>query len=182
MQDIINFLSDVPRLLIIFGLLFILLGFINKIGGFLEVSPIYKKFTLPIGLVSLFLGFMMQSNANIIPNSQSKSTTAIVKSNNFTNGVYNENYTKAKKGTLFIDSQWRTQWTKYASIYEGFTKLPTNKGYKVLNSPNPNDIYEIRNENNPEVSGYIKTNNGVFYFTKYSFKNSKSAKFVEILR
>lgn len=206
MQDIINFISDVPRLLIIFGLVFIFLGFVDKIGGFLEVSPIYKKFTVPVGIVLLIFGFFMQNNTATVstqkptqsqnstqttkttqlisprPNMNTTPSALITKNNKFSNnGVYNENYTRAKKGTLVINENWAQEWKKYASIYEDFVKLPANKGYKILNSPNSNDIYQIRNESDLEASGYIKTNNGIFYFTQYSFQSSKSPKFIELI-
>ena len=41
MQDLIKAIHDtpIPNLLIAAGLLFLLLGFVNKLGGFIEVSP-----------------------------------------------------------------------------------------------------------------------------------------------
>ncbi|WP_323358011.1 hypothetical protein [Cyanobium gracile] len=61
MQDAIKAVQDtpIPNLLIAAGLLFLLLGFVNKLGGFIEVSPEQKKLTIPIGLLVLTAGLVL---------------------------------------------------------------------------------------------------------------------------
>ncbi|MGC6482799.1 MAG: SH3 domain-containing protein [Synechococcus sp.] len=61
MQDIIKAIhaTPIPNLLIAAGLLFLLLGFVNKLGGFIEVSPEQKRFTIPIGLLVLTVGLVL---------------------------------------------------------------------------------------------------------------------------
>jgi uncharacterized protein YgiM (DUF1202 family) len=61
MQDLIKAIHDtpIPNLLIAAGLLFLLLGFVNKLGGFIEVSPEQKRLTIPIGLLVLTVGLIL---------------------------------------------------------------------------------------------------------------------------
>jgi hypothetical protein len=61
MQDVIKAVQDtpIPNLLIAAGLLFLLLGFVNKLGGFIEVSPEQKRLTIPIGLLVLTVGLVL---------------------------------------------------------------------------------------------------------------------------
>lgn len=60
-QDIIKALQDtsIPHLLIGAGLLFLLLGFVNRLGGFIEVSAEQKRLTIPIGLLVLTIGLVL---------------------------------------------------------------------------------------------------------------------------
>ena len=60
LKDVIKALQDtpIPNLLIAAGLLFLLLGFVNKLGGFIEVSPEQKRLTIPIGLLVLTVGLV----------------------------------------------------------------------------------------------------------------------------
>ena len=51
--------TPVPTMLIVAGLFFILLGFISKLGGMIEVSSEQKKFTIPIGLLVLTIGLVL---------------------------------------------------------------------------------------------------------------------------
>ena len=61
MQDLVKAIHDtpIPNLLIAAGLLFLLLGFVNKLGGFIEVSPEQKRLTIPIGLLVLTVGLAL---------------------------------------------------------------------------------------------------------------------------
>jgi hypothetical protein len=61
MRDVIKAIHDtpIPNLLIAAGLLFLLLGFVNKLGGFIEVSPEQKRLTIPIGLLVLTVGLIL---------------------------------------------------------------------------------------------------------------------------
>jgi hypothetical protein len=61
LQDVVKAVQDtpVPNLLIAAGLLFLLLGFVNKLGGFIEVSPDQRRLTIPIGLLVLTVGLVL---------------------------------------------------------------------------------------------------------------------------
>ena len=61
LKDVFKALQDtpIPNLLIAAGLLFLLLGFVNKLGGFIEVSPEQKRLTIPIGLLVLTVGLVL---------------------------------------------------------------------------------------------------------------------------
>ena len=61
MQDVLKVVQEtpIPNLLIAAGLLFLLLGFVNKLGGFIEVSPEQKRLTIPIGLLVLTVGLVL---------------------------------------------------------------------------------------------------------------------------
>lgn len=61
MQEVIKAVQDtpIPNLLIAAGLLFLLLGFVNNLGGFIEVSPEQKRLTIPIGLLVLTVGLVL---------------------------------------------------------------------------------------------------------------------------
>jgi hypothetical protein len=61
MQDFFKAIQDtpIPNLLIAAGLLFLLLGFVNKLGGFIEVSPEQRRLTIPIGLLVLTVGLVL---------------------------------------------------------------------------------------------------------------------------
>ncbi len=61
MTDVIKVLLNlqIPTMLIVAGLLIIILGFVTKIGGIIEVSREQKKFTIPIGLFILVLGIVL---------------------------------------------------------------------------------------------------------------------------
>lgn len=60
--------TPIPTILILAGLFFLLLGFVSKLGGMIEVSPEQKRLTLPIGLLVLTLGLLL----TFIPSSSPK--------------------------------------------------------------------------------------------------------------
>lgn len=104
---------------------------------------------------------------------------------NTSNKPYKENFTKSKKGLLVVTPNWKREWYNYLTIYEDFVQLPTQKGYHILNSLNKNDIYDIKNDTFPEVAGYIRTNEGIFYITKHSYNNKDKdgyPKFIEPIK
>lgn len=51
--------TPIPTILILAGLLFLLLGFVTKLGGIIEVSPEQKRLAFPIGLLVLAIGLML---------------------------------------------------------------------------------------------------------------------------
>lgn len=65
--------TPLPTILILAGLLFLLLGFVTKIGGIIEVSPEQKRWTIPIGLLVLAIGLVLNS-ATPAPNTTSAPT------------------------------------------------------------------------------------------------------------
>lgn len=81
MSDIINALEDtpIPTLLIIAGLFFILLAFVNKLGGWVEVQPTQQKWAIPVGLGLLILGIVLWQDSvptdNISQRSQQEIST-----------------------------------------------------------------------------------------------------------
>lgn len=66
--------TPVPTLLIVAGLLFILLGFVTKIGGIIEVSPEQKQLTLPVGMSVLLIGLLLNFNPTPEENPVTKKT------------------------------------------------------------------------------------------------------------
>ncbi|MGV6831504.1 MAG: hypothetical protein ACWA5P_08100 [bacterium] len=74
---------------------------------------------------------------------------------------------------------WQKGWKRSAHILCNFTILNTPNGFYVLNSPNINDIKKYSNDKHVKVSGYVKTRDKKFYFTKYSF-DSQTPKLVYI--
>lgn len=61
MENIIKTLKDtpIPTVLVWAGLFFILLTFVSKIGGMIEVQPNQKKLTLFVGLFLLSVGIVL---------------------------------------------------------------------------------------------------------------------------
>jgi GUN4-like len=61
MGDIINALKDtpIPTVLVWAGLFFILLTFVSKLGGMIEVQPNQKRWTFFIGLLLLTIGLVL---------------------------------------------------------------------------------------------------------------------------
>jgi hypothetical protein len=61
MESVIKALKDTPvsTILIWGGLLFLLLGFVTKLGGIIEVQPNQKRWTTPIGLLLLAFGLVL---------------------------------------------------------------------------------------------------------------------------
>ncbi|WP_392532084.1 hypothetical protein [Nostoc sp. C117] len=51
--------TPIPLILILAGIFFILLRFANKIGGFIEIDPSQRQWTLPIGLFLLTIGLLL---------------------------------------------------------------------------------------------------------------------------
>lgn len=100
-QDIIGFLSDIPKVCMISGIIFMFFGFVNKVGGFLEISPRFKRFTFPVGLVLFLVGLLLPYTGNTFPNSTPStiSNNPLVKKSDIfdsATGIYNIDYTKKK--------------------------------------------------------------------------------------
>ena len=51
--------TPIPTILIVAGLFIIVLAFVTKIGGIIEVSPEQKKWALPTGLLLLSIGLVL---------------------------------------------------------------------------------------------------------------------------
>ncbi|NEP91103.1 MAG: DUF2905 domain-containing protein [Okeania sp. SIO2C2] len=74
MTDVIKVLLNlqIPTMLIVAGLLIIILGFVTKIGGIIEVSREQKRFTIPIGLFLLVLGIVLNFASSPTPTTDEK--------------------------------------------------------------------------------------------------------------
>lgn len=59
-----------------------------------------------------------------------------------------------------VTQDWRRGWESYLTIYENFVQLPTNKGYRILNLLNKNNVFDSKNDMFAEAAGYIRTNEG----------------------
>ncbi|NET76010.1 MULTISPECIES: DUF2905 domain-containing protein [Okeania] len=77
MTDVIKVLLNLqmPTMLIVAGLLIIILGFVTKIGGIIEVSREQKRFTIPIGLFLLVLGIVLNFASSPTPTPPTTTTT-----------------------------------------------------------------------------------------------------------
>ncbi|MEA5452783.1 hypothetical protein VB780_29700 [Leptolyngbya sp. CCNP1308] len=66
---IIDALEDtpIPNILIFAGLFFILLTFVTKVGGFIEVQPAQQKWAAPIGIALLVFGLILALNTSYEP-------------------------------------------------------------------------------------------------------------------
>ena len=84
---------------------------------------------------------------------------------------FKENFTLKKGGQFVVVDNWKEKWKSYLTIYKNFVDILTPNGYLLLNSPNKKDVEKFYKKENIEVSGYIRTTNGIFYMTKYSYDN-----------
>lgn len=62
-----------PTMLIVAGLFIIVLAFVSKIGGIVEVSPEQKRWTIPTGLLVLTIGLVLNFATN--PQTATQPTT-----------------------------------------------------------------------------------------------------------
>ena len=51
--------TPIPTMLIVVGLFILVLAFVTKIGGMIEVSPEQKRWAIPIGLFVLIIGLVL---------------------------------------------------------------------------------------------------------------------------
>lgn len=121
--EIINALRDtpIPTILIFAGLFFILLAFVSKVGGVIEVQPTQQKWSAPIGIALLVFGLILALNTPSEPSgSNAGSPTPSVTSTAtpqlvgcaalFTEGAvlnwetFNNDGTNVNKGTLRIET------------------------------------------------------------------------------
>ncbi|MBD2108437.1 hypothetical protein [Nodosilinea sp. FACHB-13] len=74
--------TPIPTILIFAGLFFILLAFVSKVGGVIEVQPAQQKWSAPIGLALLAAGLVLALNTppttNSSSNESSPSATSVV--------------------------------------------------------------------------------------------------------
>ena len=126
MQDFLKAIHDtpIPNLLIASGLLFLLLGFVNKLGGFIEVSREQKRLTVPIGLLVLTTGLTLSV---IGPSGMERTSPQVGLKTNYVRAITNDpnpptnlrngpgsNYdivTRVQKGEVFfVDLQSSGEW------------------------------------------------------------------------
>jgi hypothetical protein len=79
MGEIISALANtpIPTVLIFAGLFFILLTFVSKVGGVLEVQPAQQKWSAPIGIALLVLGLILALNTVPVDTSNRNSKPAL---------------------------------------------------------------------------------------------------------
>jgi hypothetical protein len=65
--------TPIPTMLIVAGLFILVLAFVTKIGGIIEVSPEQKRWTIPTGLLLLTIGLIL--NFATIPQPATQPTT-----------------------------------------------------------------------------------------------------------
>ncbi|MBW4462736.1 MAG: hypothetical protein KME47_21235 [Nodosilinea sp. WJT8-NPBG4] len=54
--------TPIPTILIFAGLFFILLAFVSKVGGVIEVQPAQQKWSAPVGIALLVCGLILALN------------------------------------------------------------------------------------------------------------------------
>jgi hypothetical protein len=69
MKDVIDALKDtpIPTILVLAGLFFLLLSFVNELGGVIKPQPNQKRLTIPLGLLLLTLGLVLNSTHSSPP-------------------------------------------------------------------------------------------------------------------
>ena len=98
--------------------------------------------------------------------------TTVVESNKVKNTAYKNTFIAKEGGNFVVTDEWKNDWEPYLNVYINFVTLPTEKGYLLLNSPNQIDKYDFSTEKYiKKIVGFIKTKNGIFYMTKYSYDN-----------
>jgi hypothetical protein len=92
MEAFLNAIQHIPltTILILAGLLFLLLGFVTKLGGFIEVSSEQKRWAIPTGLFVLTIGLALYLKApspstTPAPASASSAVTAQPEATNISN-------------------------------------------------------------------------------------------------
>lgn len=94
--------------------------------------------------------------------------------------VHHEKVCKPSRNKYIANSEnWQKGWKRSASILCNFTTINTPNGFYVLNSPKITDVSRYENDRYVTVSGYVRTRNYKFYFTKHSF-DSPTPKLVYI--
>jgi hypothetical protein len=59
--------TPIPILLIVVGLFIVVLAFVTKIGGAIEVSPEQKRWAIPAGIFLLVLGLILNFSQVPVP-------------------------------------------------------------------------------------------------------------------
>ena len=110
--------TPLPTILILAGLFFILLGFVTKIGGIIEVSTEQKRLAIPIGLLVLIIGLLL----TFIPSSNLNTSVQISKSNSSAD-VQKAISNVRPSATAMSDLEYGTN--RFAGDYKNFeTKEP----------------------------------------------------------
>lgn len=184
---IIDALEDtpIPTILIFAGLFFILLTFVSKVGGFIEVQPAQQKWAAPIGIALLVFGLILALNTPPGPpepeppspevtNSPASTATPqptgcdafFIEGNNFNWKITGNNGRPVNGGTLQIDAidvaagTWRgEQMTEpNGSSDRVFINLAGSfKGTEMtLNNPASREIWSGTCSDD-EIKGTLKT-------------------------
>ncbi len=157
-------LSYISLVFLFLGI-FLLLNYFSIINfESIKVSQTKKTKYISLGLIFLSIilfifSFFTEGATNKTPSQPPK----------LFEEAYNQHYTYKRKGLFSVDKNWKGGWLEYLTIYKDFVQLPTKKGYYILSSPHKHSIFSAKTENFIEVAGYLRTNNGIFYITKYSY-------------
>jgi uncharacterized protein YgiM (DUF1202 family) len=59
--------TQIPKLLIVVGLFIVVLAFLTKIGGVIEVSQEQRRWAIPVGIFLLVLGLILHLSTDTTP-------------------------------------------------------------------------------------------------------------------
>lgn len=77
--------TEIPKLLIVVGLFIVVLAFLTKIGGVIEVSQEQRRWAIPIGFFLLILGLIL--NPSTTPNNDPSSLPSPPSASNSTSST-----------------------------------------------------------------------------------------------
>jgi hypothetical protein len=94
-----------PTILILVGLSFIILAFVSKIGGVIEVHPTLVRWVAPLGLLLLVVGIILNLNASpnqVVMSSSSNNCSALLREGNVLRWKVRNSGKLGNTGTLEI--------------------------------------------------------------------------------
>jgi|GEM_PF-4742056 len=130
--------TPIPTMLIVAGLFILVLAFVTKIGGIIEVSSEQKKWTIPTGLFLLTIGLVLNF-ATISPSTTPSNTppTTPSKPSNTPSTLRTPQELEQALGVVNIDfsepklrAQLGNSFSKYPQFAEGCLKLLSDKRLK----------------------------------------------------
>lgn len=162
-------LSYLAIALLFFGafLLFSNLGIVNFQTISVSKSKSVRNFSFLIIILGIILFLFQKEKPNVPQVNPVKSKP--IYANPPETQAYNHSYTFKVKGMFNVNKDWKKSWLKYLTYYKNFVSMDTPKGYYLLSSPDQHSYLKSSKEKRIEISGYIRTNQGIFYVTKYSF-------------
>lgn len=138
METFLNTIQKTPlsTILILAGLLFILLGFVTKLGGIIEVSPEQKRWTIPTGLLVLAIGLVLNF-ATPTPNTTSAPTiTPINPETTISSGWQICNQSNEEKIYVAYNTKDDQGWVR-----KGWRTISQGQCSKILSTLNTGYVY-----------------------------------------